>query len=584
MADKLQIFICEHFKADTEAVLNSGTFKDVSVSYFPSRCGRPISANNRLESLSLFKPTDKDRLFCACSCLSVSDKTFLYEKNIHKLHLNNCFEMFAPKAFVDQLTLSGAYICTPDWLHKWERWVKNWGDQAQARQMFSESVSRIVFLDTGIDINSKHDLKAFAEYIDRPSETIAVGLDHYKCYLENNVLKWRIKQKDILLNSPSKIQKSNDSEYAMALALMGELSQAKNEEEVAREIIEISKMLFGAQRVNYLAINDGHIIDLWSTEAETEKESIIANLNKLDEDIKLNSSKKGFCMSIKKGYQTFAILEIEDISFPNNIVRYQNIALAMNDVLALSIENTRHLHTIVEMNNSLKASNSTKDRLFSIIAHDLRSPFNGILGFLNLLSKSNTQSDIDSLRGLSTFVHSSVKNTLVLLENLLSWAKSQSDNLKVVPEKINISELLAEVAEYSLISANTKHISIKYDETIVATIISDKNILKTILQNLISNSIKFTDTEGEIFLSFSKSDNSFEFSVRDNGIGMSEEDREKLFNISTNTSKVGTNNEKGSGLGLVLCKELTEMLGGEIWVETELNVGSCFKFRIPVNV
>ncbi|WP_146066575.1 hypothetical protein, partial [Candidatus Venteria ishoeyi] len=162
MTDQLQLYICEHFKADTLAVLSSGNFSDVKPSFFPSRCGRPVKASMHLSSSKLFnKGKDDDQLFCGCSCMTTSDKAFLHDENILHLNLVNCFQMFAPEAMINQLLIEGAYVMTPDWLSKWRVWVKNWGDKDQVLQMFSESVKKLVLLDTGVDPMCNENLKDF---------------------------------------------------------------------------------------------------------------------------------------------------------------------------------------------------------------------------------------------------------------------------------------------------------------------------------------------------------------------------------------------------------------------------------------
>ncbi len=177
MTEQLQLYVCEHFRADTQAVLSSGNFTDVIPTYFPSRCGRPMPANKQLSSLSLFnKSKNDDKLFYACSCLSTPDKTYIDNENIKQLYLVNCFQMFAPKAIIDKLISEGAYIMTPDWLTKWKVWVNQWGDKEQVRLMFSESVTKLVLLDTGVDAKSKDNLKDFSDYMNCPSETITICL------------------------------------------------------------------------------------------------------------------------------------------------------------------------------------------------------------------------------------------------------------------------------------------------------------------------------------------------------------------------------------------------------------------------
>jgi len=244
---------------------------------------------------------------------------------------------------------------------------------------------------------------------------------------------------------------------------------------------------------------------------------------------------------------------------------------------------TERYHAVQSLKESearLKELNATKDKLFSIIAHDLRSPFNGILGFSERL-KENIK-DIEKSEKYAAIINSSAKNTLILLDNLLHWAKSQTGQINYKPTKIVLSSIIEEIIELSNSQAKIKNIAINKAKSDEIEVYADEDMVKIILQNLISNAIKFTKTGGSINVVVITKQNHVEISISDNGIGINEEKLKTLFNISSNTTSRGTANEKGSGLGLVLCKEFVEKLGGKIWVESEKGKGSDFKFTLPL--
>jgi len=234
-----------------------------------------------------------------------------------------------------------------------------------------------------------------------------------------------------------------------------------------------------------------------------------------------------------------------------------------------------------ERESQLRELNSTKDKLFSIIAHDLRSPFNAILGLSELLIENIKDFKVAESEKYLGIINSSAKNTLILLDNLLTWANSQTGKNIYQPEKTNLPALISEILEESKSIAKIKNISLNYIQTDDVEVYADVNMLKTILRNLISNAIKYTRSNGEIAISAVQNQNNIEITVSDNGVGMSEETRNKLFEIDANITTTGTANEKGSGLGLILCKEFVEKHGGDIWVKTELGKGSAFIFSLP---
>jgi signal transduction histidine kinase len=238
---------------------------------------------------------------------------------------------------------------------------------------------------------------------------------------------------------------------------------------------------------------------------------------------------------------------------------------------------------ITEQIEKLRLLNATKDKFFTIISHDLRSPFNSILGFSELLIENVKELDIAETENYLEIISSSAKNTLVLLDNLLNWAKSQTGQINFNPKKLNLSSIIQEIIEKSNSMAKIKDISLNQMKSDEIEAYADENMLMIVLRNLISNAIKFTETGGNINISVISVENQVEISISDDGVGMNDETRKQLFDISADKTTKGTANEKGSGLGLILCKEFVEKLGGNIWVESELGKGSDFKFTLPLS-
>ena len=234
-----------------------------------------------------------------------------------------------------------------------------------------------------------------------------------------------------------------------------------------------------------------------------------------------------------------------------------------------------------ESEAELRESNKTKDKFFSIIAHDLRSPFNSMLGFSELLDNEFDKFDPKQRKHFIGIIHQGLQNTFKLLENLLLWSRSQSGVIDFKPEKINLYLISTETCKLLNQFAENKSIKLinKISENI--HIKADKDMLSTIIRNLVSNAIKFTHKEGEISIETEIKQQFIEITVKDNGIGISKEIQSKLFDIGENTSIQGTENETGTGLGLILCKEFVEKNGGKIWIESEEGKGSKFIFSMP---
>ncbi len=232
-------------------------------------------------------------------------------------------------------------------------------------------------------------------------------------------------------------------------------------------------------------------------------------------------------------------------------------------------------------NEQLKELNATKDKFFSIIAHDLKSPFNGILGFSGMLKNEARDLDIESIVNYADIINSSAQNALELLETLLEWARMQQGAVPFEPGIILLNTLVNSEIEELKYNANQKNITLVngINENIILSV--DENMVRTILRNLISNALKFTPKNGKVKIEVQKKVGQVEISVSDTGLGLTKETIKKLFKIETSFTTRGTENEKGTGLGLLLCKEFVEKHGGSIWVESEFGMGSRFIFSLP---
>lgn len=229
----------------------------------------------------------------------------------------------------------------------------------------------------------------------------------------------------------------------------------------------------------------------------------------------------------------------------------------------------------------LKKYTAEKDKFFSIIAHDLRGPFNGLLGFTDMLYENLDSMSYEEIKSIASNLKGSVKNTYSLLENLLEWFRMHRGMISFNPEQINLRELQVEVFESVVEMAVNKNITLYASVSEEQTIYADRYMLGAVIRNLLTNAIKFTHGGGEVQLVIEPDkDAHVKFIVKDNGIGMKPQMLENLFNIDVKSSRMGTNNEPSTGLGLLLCKEFVEKHGGRIWAESEPDKGSAFCFVI----
>jgi ligand-binding sensor domain-containing protein/signal transduction histidine kinase len=234
-----------------------------------------------------------------------------------------------------------------------------------------------------------------------------------------------------------------------------------------------------------------------------------------------------------------------------------------------------------QQKDQLQELNSTKDKFFSIIAHDLRSPFQSLLGLSEVLLEEMRESDKAEQKSYVRAIYNSSHHIFSLVENLLTWSRTQTNKITFEPKEINVSSIIDNIT--SLLKPNfiQKNISVGKEFKSGKSGYADKNMVEMVIRNLISNAIKFTPQNGKISISLTENKNDLQIEIRDNGVGISIKDQKKLFRIDSNYGSEGTNGEIGTGLGLILCKEFIEKNNGKIWVESKLNEGSSFFFTIP---
>jgi signal transduction histidine kinase len=234
-----------------------------------------------------------------------------------------------------------------------------------------------------------------------------------------------------------------------------------------------------------------------------------------------------------------------------------------------------------KMEEQLIKLNADKDRFISILAHDLRSPFNNLLGFTGLLKKNLPHYPMERIEKMVEIIHNTAQKTFELLEDTLLWANVQSKKIAYTPAIANVDHLIGEVVDIITPGAKAKDIKLEYTSSSELLVKLDAYMFKAIVRNLVSNAIKFTNPGGRIEISAAFCDNKTTIKVADNGTGIEPELLKKLFQFVSIHSSPGTANETGTGLGLLLCKDFVDLHDGEIWIDSKLKEGTTVSFTIP---
>ncbi len=336
--------------------------------------------------------------------------------------------------------------------------------------------------------------------------------------------------------------------------------------------------------------------DIHSNLANDQNFSTFANVN---DDIYVVSfvsilNVEGFPVAYIISYAKDEILQ-------NIIIRneaFLTVSLILTPVLILfiglfvsaKITTDRLNKQLLETSESLKVSNkklelavNEKDKFFSIIAHDLRSPFAGFVGLSEIIVNEAKNIDSEDIKEVSEMLLQNAYRVSDLLENLLTWSRMQRGLIPFTPEKLMLKSITDQNLDLLSTKSREKFLTIENNIDRDLGAMADPRMLDTVLRNLLSNAIKFTPNNGRIEISAKIRNNAVVTSIKDSGIGMSEKLLSKLFTITENVSRQGTNGEASSGLGLILCKEFIEKCGGKIWVESEANKGSTFNFSLPMS-
>jgi len=286
--------------------------------------------------------------------------------------------------------------------------------------------------------------------------------------------------------------------------------------------------------------------------------------------------KKPFWLTIP--FFIFVVLILAGILYLTVRIRSRTLLLRQKELEKIIQESTDEL---LQKNQELETANQTKNKFFSIISHDLRSPFSGVLGILDMLNDSEYKLEEKTQKQLLKSAKVSANNTFELMENLLTWARSQMIKSDCNPRINNLSELLRKSMELKKVAAEQKEITLiaKFPEKLEAYF--DSDMIDTVVRNILSNAVKFSEYGGKIEVLAEAQKEVVIVHIADSGIGLKEEETRKLFEINKETRR-GTGGEKGTGLGLIISKEFIEKNFGRIWATPNSPKGTVFHFTIPV--
>jgi len=577
MSAKLCIVVCSSFIPEVKCVIESGNYSDVVIKGYHSTCIEPQFNSDLINEISEKYASQFSKVVFVGSSCHVGKKKITGENNKTEYRrLSQCFELLLNRSTIEHLITKGHYLISNGWLRDYKKHIIEWGfDPESAKKYFQESITKLTLLETGLPEDYLPPLQKISDYMGIPYEIMPVGLSHCKLFLDSIIFQWREDNERKALNEKIALATNRSADYALAFNELKNLVDLIDEEEIIKKIFNLINMLFAPSNIVYISV-----------ENNIQGEQILFKDENLSEE---RLSDYNFRMELSHQNNLVGIFEILKISFPQYIDRYKEVSRIVSGVGGLAIANSRKYKQIKlneehlkKYSEELKQLIVSRDKFFSIIAHDLKSPFSGLLGLTEMMATESENFTLSEFVNISRSLNVSADNLFKLLNNLLEWALLQQNAISFNLGRHALSLLVDQSIATIQTRASQKAISIsnKIDKSYYVSV--DDKMITTVLRNLLSNAIKFTDKNGFVTINALQLENDMiQVSVSDTGVGIANVDLSRLFIIGEKVNSKGTEGEISTGLGLILCKEFVEKHGGTIWVESEKGKGSTFFFTIP---
>ena len=361
-----------------------------------------------------------------------------------------------------------------------------------------------------------------------------------------------------------RINKLKEQEFKLIQKIVSEIVENNYIDEYNREIVILSK-----QEIDFSEFLESNTA-FYDWIIENPDKTLILNESITEIENILREKRNSY---IANSQRIGKLISITDL--------IETVLIVLLTIMMVVILNNEKIK-YKKLADDYKQVSITKDKFFSIISHDLKSPFNSILGFSELLLKNIRKYPVEKTEKFVENIYNVSKNTFNLLENLLEWSRVQSKKIKPNFQHLLINEIINDVVELLKDVAEQKLINLTFENNSELKINADEEMLKTVLRNLISNAIKFTDVNGNVAIKSFEKNKKVYLEVVDSGVGMDENSKNNLFKIGLQHSTIGINGEKGTGLGLILCFELMELNNGKIFVESEKDKGTKFTLEFDL--
>jgi len=583
MAGKLCFLGCHNFHREMEAAIAAEGWDDVCSIVFPSRCGRPPLDWDELASL-LPKDCDQIVIF-GRACLS----------NLHeppnsfppvKIHnLEQCFHLVGATQLVDEAIDDGGYLITPGWLVNWRAQLEYLGfSQEQSGDFFHDFAKKLVLLDTGIESETMHQLADFKASIELPVERIAVGIDHTRLLLSQEVMEWQLKCERRKTKEVNDVHKRMKADFQLSMNMLSGLGEVHRESEVIAVIKDLCQMLFAPEVIYYQRVENNVIMPSDGMIPELDSQ-----LNSLQGDHNWTDDGRGFLLSIRNEENIVGKMALHQLAYPEHRERYLNIALMMTGICGLAIENARNRKKLLEAEKM-----ASLGILVAGVAHEINTPLGVGLTSISALQdqscslansfseRTMTQTDLDNYLSLAkeecALIYSNLKRIGLLTERFREVAVEDNS---ISMSQFRLRDCLSDAIQSLGKQLPVERIEIRIQcdpEMKITGFLSDWT---SIFVNLICNSVNHGYSEmerGIIKIQIATNRGRIKVDYSDNGRGMKPETLARIFDPFFTTNIQG-----GTGLGMHLIYNIiTQRFGGEIRCKSHPGEGVLFHIEVPL--
>lgn len=347
MGSGLGLVVCQLYGREAAAIIEAEGFSDVHIATSPVRCLPPtLTWTDLIPTIESFKATDTT-LVIGGHCLRQLGAPLPEIDTVRVIHVDQCFYMLANRGIIDEYQKEGAYLVTAGWVGRWREWINQWGfDRGLAREFFQHDASRVVMLDTGLYSDCLANLADFAAFIDRPYQKVPVGLDYFRLFLCKHIIKQQCDDRTHKAQvSISQAQRSA-ADFALAVDLLRAASRAENEVDAVNNIMELFTILCAPGQTHLLTFSNSQPAVLWSCPPDREDEAKKMALSAFQQTGAMTETGHGFRVRFGAPHRPVAVLEVDQVAFPDRLPEYLNLALAVSDTCALAIDNARHVQQI----------------------------------------------------------------------------------------------------------------------------------------------------------------------------------------------------------------------------------------------